>query len=384
MAVTPPVTPPAGRSPSCAPPGPAGSTAITTSQWLARWLACRTSPASSTVRGYAAHVRLYLQPHLGPILLAELTTAHVQAMFTAIVRQHHATGRPVTPATLARIRATLRAALNTAIRHGLITDNPARHVELPLARRPHAVVWTANRVAHWQATGERPPVAVWTAAQTAQFLQAIRGDRLYAAFHLIALRGLRRGEAAGLRWCDVDLDDGVAVISQQLQQYDGLMVTCPPKTSHSARVIALDRTTVAALRRHRACQHVEQRQPGHRDSGYVFTGLGGDPLAPDRLTRHFRALTAAARLPRSGSTTLRQGAASLALAAGVELKVVQDMMGHASIVLTADTYTSVLPEVARTAAEQVASLILKAGRLVPAAPAANAASARRTAPRRRG
>jgi integrase len=182
--------------------------------------------------------------------------------------------------------ATLRAALNTAIRHGLITGNPARHVELPPARRPHAVVWTASRVAHWRATGERPPVAVWTAAQTAQFLHAIRGDRLYAAFHLIALRGLRRGEAAGLRWCDVDLDEGVAVISQQLQQYDGHMVTCPPKTSHSARVIALDHTTVAALRRHRARQHAEQHQPGHHDSGYVFTGLGGDPLvrppgAPD-------------------------------------------------------------------------------------------------------
>src|SRR6266851_4379981 len=305
-------------------PGPAGAAAITTGQWLGRWLACRTSPASSTVRGYAAHVRLYLQPHLGPILLAELTTAHVQAMFTAIIRQHQATGHPVTPATLARIRATLRVALNTAI----------------------------------------------------------RGDRLYAAFHLIALRGLRRGEAAGLRWCDVDLDEGVAVISQQLQQYDGHMVTCPPKTSHSARVIALDHTTVAALRRHRVRQHAEQRQPGHHDSGYVFTGLGGDPLAPDRLTRHFHALATTAGLPPVRLHDLRHGAATLALAAGVELKVVQDMKGHASIVLTADTYTSVLPEVARTAAEQVASLILKAGRLIPAphAPAAAqaAASAGRT------
>ena len=177
--------------------------------------------------------------------------------------------------------------------------------------------------------------------------------------------GLRRGEADGLRWCDVDLDDGVAVITQQLQQYDGHMVTCPPKTSHSARVIAPDHTTVAALRAHRARQHAERQQPGHHDSGYVFTGLGGDPLAPDRLTRHFRALTQAAGLPPIRLHDLRHGAATLALAAGVELKVVQDMMGHASIVLTADTYTSVLPEVARTAAEQVASLILKAGRLIP-------------------
>ena len=76
---------------------------------------------------------------------------------------------------------------------------------LPAARRLRAVVWTSARVEHWRRTGERPPPAVWTVTQTAQFLQAIKDHRLYAAFHLIALRGLRRGEAAGLRWCDVDL-----------------------------------------------------------------------------------------------------------------------------------------------------------------------------------
>ncbi len=66
------------------------------------------------------------------------------------------------------------------------------------ARRPRAVVWTRERIEHWERTGERPPVAVWTAAQTAQFLDSIEDHRLYAAYHLIALRGLRRVEAAGL------------------------------------------------------------------------------------------------------------------------------------------------------------------------------------------
>jgi transposase len=79
----------------------------------------------------------------------------------------------------------------------------------------------------------RPPVAVWTAAQTAQFLHATRHHRLDAAYHLIALRGLRRGEASGLRWCDLDLDAGVATVNQQLQQYDGRIVVGPPKTARS-------------------------------------------------------------------------------------------------------------------------------------------------------
>jgi integrase len=348
-------------------PGDPGGRILTVGDWLAHWLASRTSPAASTIRGYAAHVRLYLQPYLGRVLLAELSAGHVQAMFTAITRQHQAAGSPVTAATLHRIRATLRAALNAAVRRGLIASNPASRAELPRTRRPRAVVWTPERVEHWQRTGEHPPVAVWTPEQTAQFLHTIKDHRLYAAFHLIALRGLRRGEAAGLRWRDVDLDGRAAFICQQLQQYDGRLAVCPPKTPHSVRVTALDHTTVAALRVHRVRQRAEAAEygPGWRASGYVFTGLNGDPMAPDRLSRTFKKLAEQAGLPPIRLHDLRHGAATLALAAGADLRTVQEQLGHSSIVLTADTYISVLPEVARAAAEKVAALILRAGRLVP-------------------
>lgn len=104
---------------------------MTTGQWLDRWLGYRTGPRESTIRGYAAHVRLYLKPCLGHILLADLTAGHVQAMFTAITRQHEAAGHPVTAATLARVRATLRAALNAAIRAGLIGVNLITRCVLP-------------------------------------------------------------------------------------------------------------------------------------------------------------------------------------------------------------------------------------------------------------
>ena len=289
-------------------------------------------------------------------------------MFTALSRElSSAAGGPGTASSLARIRATLRAALNAALRQGLIAIDPACRVELPPARRPRAMVWTAARVEEWKRTGARPPVAVWTAGQTAQFLHAIRGHRLYAAYHLIALRGLRRGEACGLSWCDLDLDGGIATINQQLQQYDGHMVVGPPKTARSLRTIALDRTTIAALRRRRQRQARERVDVGESspDSGYVFTGLHGDPLAPDRFTRTFRHLTMETAMRPIRLHDLRHGAATLALSAGVDLRVVQDMLGHCSIVLTADTYTSVLPEVAHNAAEEVAALVLRAGRLVP-------------------
>ena len=234
------------------------------------------------MRGYAAHVRLYLVPYLGPVLLAELSAGHVQAMFTAITRHHQALGSPVSPATLSRIRATLRAALNAAIRSGLTCDNPASRAELPPARRPRAVVWTPARVEHWQRTGERPAVAVWTAAQTAQFLGCIQDHRLYAAYHLIALRGLRRGEAAGLRWRDVDLDGKTATVSQQVQQYGGRLVVCPPKTPHSVRVIA-------------------STAPPSRRCGLTLTGSAPRPPQPGApgttAVTWSRALTAVRWLP---------------------------------------------------------------------------------------
>ena len=121
------------------------------------------------------------------------------------------------------------------------------------------------------------------------------------------------------------------------------------------------------LRRHRAAQESERTAlgGGYHLSGYVFTGIKGDPMAPDRLSRHFTQLSAETGLPPVRLHDLRHGAASVALAAGAELKTIQDQLGHSSIVLTADTYISVLPEVARKAAEDAAALVIKAGCLVP-------------------
>jgi hypothetical protein len=119
-------------------------------------------------------VRLYLAPYLGQVL-AELSAAHVQAMFTAVIRQHQAAGSPVTAATLHRIRATLRAALNAAIRRGLITDNPAGRAELPRTRRPRAVVWTRSglstgsapaSIRRWRCGSRRRPRASCSPSKT--------------------------------------------------------------------------------------------------------------------------------------------------------------------------------------------------------------------------
>jgi integrase len=136
----------------------------------------------------------------------------------------------------------------------------------------------------------------------------------------------------------------------------------PPKTTASRRTIALDKVTVRVLREHRRRQAVERVVAGEawEDSGYVFADRVGAPLNPDYLTRRFRALVRASGLLPVRLHDLRHGAATLAHAAGADLKTVQEQLGHTSVVLTADTYTSVLMRRHFKVAEATARLVLAA------------------------
>lgn len=334
----------------------------TVARWLRHWLTTRTSIRPSTLRSYTEHVERHLIPRLGRIRLGELTGRDVAAMFAVLAATDTRYGRPITASTLHRIRATLRSALNAAIRDGLLRDNPARFVELPTPRRPQAQVWTDHRVQAWRRTGQRYAVAVWTTKQLAAFLDHVEADRLYAMWWLIALRGLRRGEAVGLRWIDVDLDHKVIMIGQQRIAYGQTVEDGPPKTKASRRTIALDRTTVALLRAHQQRQQADRLAAGARwhDTGHVFTTPDGTPLHPDWVTRRFGHLVKDSGLPPVRLHDLRHGAATLAHSAGADLKTVQEQLGHSSIVLTADTYTSVLLDLHFKTAEATARLVLKA------------------------
>lgn len=339
-------------------PGPADAT-MTVDQWLRLWLATLVHLRGTTLCSYRANVETYLIPSLGGVLMRELTADRIQVMLADLVRHGGVSGQPLRPRTLQHIHATLRAALNAAVRRGLLPANPAWHVHVPSGKRPHAVVWTAPRVARWQATGQRPPVAVWTVDHTRTFLEHIHDHPLYPLFHLIALFGLRRGEAAGLRWCDIDLDQGLLTVSRQIRQYGRRIEIGRPKSEASNRVISLDSATIALLRQHRedttGDADVEPEQ-------FMFTTCSGNLLTPQYLTHLFRVLNDESGLPPIRLHDLRHGAGSLSLAAGNDLKTVQAMLGHSSIVLTADTYVSVLPDLACRAAEATIHHVLAAAK----------------------
>jgi len=398
--------------------GQAINATMTVGQWLDEWLASRRKIRKSTRRSYEAHVRLYLKPHLGHLPIDRLRVVHIAAMFDAIdadneyIRAARASGdakqraavkgrRTVSPATKQRIRATLRAALNRAIKQEqLITVNHAAFVELESGKRPKAKMWTDEHVAVWRDNRarraaaeaelaaarerrdasaiarlvveiddlddtERPsPVMVWTPEQTGSFLDFIGDDRLYPLYHLIAYRGPRRGEACGVRWTDLNRAAGHLTIAEQLVQLGWAVEAGEPKSDAGGRVIALDQLTLAVLDAWRKRQIAERLTWGSAwiNSGRIFTHEDGSEWHPAEVTKHFNDLVAAAGLPPIRLHDLRHGAATLALEAEVDIKVVQELLGHSTSVLTRDTYTSVSPRLAREAAERTAAMVPRTAR----------------------
>jgi integrase len=202
---------------------------------------------SSTAHGYRDHVDRYLIPSIGRITLADLTGKRLQACFNLLSRQRTRNGTLIATATVDRIRATLRSALNAAVREGLIARNPLAQVRLDKPVRPHPVIWTDERVETWRQDGIRPPVAVWTLRQLVTFLSGVENDRLVALWWLIALRGLRRGEAAALDCDDLDSEARELSISRQLVALPGELYCGPPKSHASIRTIAQDEAGTRGL-----------------------------------------------------------------------------------------------------------------------------------------
>ncbi|GAA3535576.1 hypothetical protein GCM10022419_013980 [Nonomuraea rosea] len=195
---------------------------------------------------------------------------------------------------------------------------------------------------------------MWTTEHLTEFSDYVREDALYPLWWLAGLRGLRRGELAGLRWADISLETRELTVVQQLIHVNDRLRVVPPKSEASQRTIALDTETIRLLHRHKL--------KGFDTADWVLTREDGQPVRPDYLTYRFRYVVAASGLPPIRLHDLRRDAASTALAARVDLRTIQGQLGHASIVLTSDTYTSVLPELHHAAAEATARLVLTTAR----------------------
>ncbi|EQD49137.1 integrase family protein, partial [mine drainage metagenome] len=178
-----------------------------------------------------------------------------------------------------------------------------------------------------------------------------------ALWRLLAVTGMRRGEACGLRWDDVDLEGGTLSIRVTRVVVGHEVVESLPKTAASARSIALDARTIQLLRSHAERQEERRRQlgPAYVDSGLVVTWEDGRPVHPSMVTKIFTREARAAGLAPIRLHDLRHSHATAGLEAGVPAKVMSERLGHSSVKTTLDIYSHVSPAIDREAAEKTAA-----------------------------
>ncbi len=316
---------------------------LTVAEYLeTRWLPSLDSEelSAATPEAYKMHVGR-LVPFVGKIPLQELNRNDVAVMAARMAREDSKkTGRPLSPATRSGALGVLQHALSDAVEAGLLRSNVAATVKKPRVRRPE--------------------MHTWSAPELAAFLQATREERMGPLWHLLALTGLRRGEALGLKWSDVDFEHGRLEMQRQRKIVRYEVIEGPLKTG--PRAVALDAETIDALRRQSQRQLDGAAEWGEAWAGgdYVFTREDGEPWHPDRVRVLFQESIKRAKAPRIRMHDLRHTWATLALRAGVHPKVVQERLGHANIRMTMDTYSHCLPDMQESAAELVASVVAAA------------------------
>jgi integrase len=313
----------------------------TVAEFVADWLvAVQTTLRPATFASYRGVMTSYVVPRLGNVRLTSLTPARLGALYNELGKSGSKTGGQLSPTTVRYAHTVLGKALQDAVEWGLVARNVARVAKPPRRSTPDMTVWS-------------PPEA-------RRFLSHVRDDRLFPLWFMLLSTGMRRGEAVGLRWADVDLDAGVASVRRSLTVVDGTTLVSEPKTAKARRQVALDVATVEALARWRTRQKAERLQLGGDwvDTGYVFTKEDGNFLHPDNVMVVFRRLVTSAGVPAIRLHDLRHTSATLALAAGVHPKVVQERLGHSSIGITLDTYSHVVQGMQADAAALVGRLLV--------------------------
>ena len=206
-------------------------------------------------------------------------------------------------------------------------------------------------------------IQAWNAETLRSFLQLTKDDELHTLWVLLATTGLRRGEALGLRWNDVDLDTSRLRVKQTVTAIGWEIHFGQPKTAAGRRPIALDPMTLAIAREHQK-QMIERRLlvgDGFVDHGLVFCHPDGSPLHPERVYQAFKRALRRHALPDIPLHGLRHTWATIALERGVHPRVVQERLGHANIAVTLQTYSHVMPTMHDQAASLVALTLLDGG-----------------------
>jgi len=309
----------------------------TVAEYLGKWLEdyCKANLAPRTTEGYESIVRCHLIPALGKIPLTQLKPEHLQSLYSKGL------SAGLSHRTIRYIHTTLHKSLQTAVKLGMLLRNPTDAVEPP--RVQHREMRTMNE----------PDIHI--------FLEFAKSTPYYALFYLALFTGMRRSELLGLRWCDVDLILCQLSITRALHQLqDGSRIFSQPKTAKGRRLISLSPSTAIVLREH--WEQQEKMGQAHSlmlaEDDLVFCHVDGSPLLPNSVSHAWTKLANHVGLKGVRLHDARHTHASVMLKQGTHPKIVQERLGHASIQITLDTYSHVVPGLQQAAANRFDDIIL--------------------------
>lgn len=317
---------------------------LTLAEWVREsWLPMtKTRVKPSTYDSYRSNMETHVLPALGGRALQQLTAPMLNTLYADLLSRGGDRGA-LAAKTVRYIHAIIHKALSDAVDAGILGANVAERAKPP---RP-------NR-------GRIRTIECWEPEELAAFLESVKGTRLEPAWRLAAMTGMRRGEVLGLRWRDVDLDQSRIAVRNAIVSVAYEILESSPK-SHQARVVNLDPATTAMLRRHR------ERQMGERDEledeyderDLVICAEDGSPIHPQSFSQAFDRAVARAGLRKIRLHDLRHTHATIAVKAGVPVKVISERLGHESPAFTLKQYAHVVPGMQAEAAELIAAAVTR-------------------------
>lgn len=315
---------------------------ITLAEWLNNWLDgyVATNCSPRTAQSYQSEIRRHLIPALGAITLTQLQPHQIQNYYAYALSQGRLDGEGgLSARTVEYHHRILAEALGHAVKMGFLMRNAAEATD-----PPHP---------------ERRNMRTMAIEDIPKYLEATQATPYHVLFYAALYTGMRLGELLGLRWCDVDLDMGCLSVVQALYKRSGVCRMTMSKTPSSRRRIALSPSLTLLLREYEAEQRTKSILLGKvpADGDLVFSHPDGKPLDPGVVSHTFAKVLRKAKLPHIRFHDLRHTHATLLLKVGIHPKIVSERLGHASIGITLDTYSHVLPGLQEKAAERFDDLV---------------------------
>lgn len=308
---------------------------VTVGDYMDLWLPAHAATKDikpSTVESYEDKINLHVKPRIGGTRLQLLTPAQVQGLYMDML------DAGLSRRSVEMIGTILRMALKHAvIQYQFIESNPAENIPIPRPRKKEVLTWTTDEMR--------------------LILKAVSNDRYGALFYVQAMTGARRGEMIGLRWYDVDLDEGIIwfrVNRVRLRKgySEGTL------KGDQGKKVPIDEATITLLKAHRKRQAADKlKSRKWLDDQYVFANINGGPMNPSNLNRYWHAIVEKAKVRYQKPHALRHTHATLLLEAGEPLHVVAERLGHRDAMVTATIYAHVTPKQSRRASDTISRVL---------------------------